>query len=85
MEVNSNISVYPNPNNGLFNVNISIPVQSNIELQLLNVQGQVINIYNSNNVTEFNKEIDVTGLSVGEYFLKINTGNQIQIEKVIVK
>ncbi len=79
------INAYPNPNNGLFNVNVSLPTQTNIQLELLNVQGQVIDTYNADNVTVLNKEFDVTELSSGIYFLKVNAGNAIKIEKLVIK
>jgi len=71
-EVLINVSIYPNPNNGVLNLNIGL--QSNIKLQIgiYNLTGQLVKSITS---TEFNeginvKNVDASELSNGTYFVK---------------
>lgn len=71
---NSAIKVYPNPNNGVFTV--ASPVASNMEV--INVLGSVVY---SAKVNVGNNNVNLTGLTPGTYFVKVNN----QVSRVIVK
>jgi hypothetical protein len=68
------VKVYPNPNNGVFTV--STPVASNMEV--INVLGSVVY---SAKVNVGNNNVNLTGLTPGTYFVKVNN----QVSRVIVK
>lgn len=76
-ELNQNVSVYPNPSNGLFSINIP----ENILIEKVNVTditGKQISIEaNSNN------QFDLTNFNAGVYFLNIETSEGKIIKKVI--
>jgi PKD repeat protein len=71
------ISIFPNPSNGKFNLNITSGVVSNISITVYNTLGMVV--YAENDV-KFNgnlhKNIDLSGLAKGVYSLKVE-GNGI--------
>ncbi|MBN2668299.1 MAG: T9SS type A sorting domain-containing protein [Bacteroidales bacterium] len=79
----SNIKIYPNPNNGLFNLVLNGQEISNIEI--VNAQGKVVA-----NLTEVIpnqvKSIDLTNQSAGLYFVRItNNANSSVLKVNIVK
>jgi gingipain K len=74
---NANISVYPNPASDVLTINTN----NNFKYQLVNSLGQVVR---SGNAT--NKAIVRVGdLNKGIYFLTINAGNQVSVQKVVVE
>ena len=73
---NNNVDVYPNPTTGILYVELDV----NFDATVYNYQGQVVMRTSDNN-----GQIDMSGLTSGVYFVQINTGKNIMIEKVIIK
>ncbi len=70
------ISLYPNPTSGM----IYIELENTFDAVVYNYQGQVV-------MREYNNEgqIDLSGLNAGVYFIEIREGNNVKVEKVVVK
>lgn len=77
------ISLYPNPNNGVFFLDITGMEQAN--LTIVNALGTIV--YQESNLTVDNsmKRIDLSQEAEGIYMLIVENDNQRMIEKVIVK
>lgn len=79
------IAIYPNPNNGNFKIRISNSV-SEIETQIMNIHGQVIRredlLITS---SSYSKDIDLSGLPGGVYFLRLRSNEAIKILKIVIK
>ena len=73
---NSNINVFPNPSNGVFEINGS-GINS---IKILDIKGQTVNI----EISSFNK-VDLTSQDKGIYFLKINTDKGVVMRKLVVE
>ena len=77
-------TVAPNPNNGQFNVVVTAD-QANFQLNVRNVVGQVV--YNEaitvNNT--WTKNIDLSNLNKGIYFVSIENGVNRKVQKVVIK
>jgi hypothetical protein len=80
----SSFSVYPNPTSGEFTVNIVNKVPATIQISLMSIQGQVIYTHQVANVTDYTETYD-NKLSKGVYFLSVNNGSEVKVQKVIVK
>ena len=74
---NANISVYPNPANDIVNINVN----GSFKYQVINSLGQVVRNGNATNKAM----IKVSDLNKGIYFLNITTGNQVNVQKVVVE
>lgn len=73
------VSVYPNPVNGLLNIESNVNMQ---EVSLLNMTGQVV----FNTKTDANSlQINTSDLSSGVYSLQIKSGDKITNKKIVVK
>ena len=77
---NSNILVYPNPNNGVFN--IETYQNDNFELTIINMLGQTVHYQKLNSNIN---NIDITSVDAGSYILKIKNNEQIIYHKIIIQ
>ncbi len=75
-------SVYPNPNDGIFNVKLNNSEQ-NATYQLIDINGKTIKSGSINSVDSNN--FDLTSLPNGFYFLKVNQGQKSINRRIIVK
>lgn len=76
------ISIYPNPNNGVFTISASAAIES-LNITVMNALGQTVKtetIKNSNQTT-----IDMSMMSKGIYYLKANTNEGTKLFKVILE
>ena len=78
----SEFLVFPNPTNSIVNVkfNSNVNFKNNNNIELLDIQGRVLQ---SINVSNSQSSLDISGLTNGVYFLKINAGNLTEIERII--
>ena len=77
--VDLNVKVYPNPSNGLINVELSEAA----EVVLLDMAGRVVarsNIFGTTNIVQFNGQI----LDAGVYNVVIKTESVTQTERVTI-
>ena len=84
---NSNdVQVYPNPNNGFFNVSFDALDEENIVINLTDVTGRTLL---SRNITAKvgNNEVpfELNGYASGVYMLRVVRGGQTQTTKIVVE
>jgi PKD repeat protein len=83
---NGNVTVFPNPSNGQFNVRFSNLEGKALNLMVFDLRGvrvhnQLVNI--SGQVME--SPVDLSDLSKGMYFVQVSSGTERQTIKVIVE
>lgn len=79
---NSGISVYPNPNNGIFTCSINQPSGTKCTLSLYNYLGEQMKKWHG--VTSGEIKMDYTDLPSGIYYLMLNEKANSYIQKVVV-
>ena len=79
-EFRSNVSVYPNPNNGEFNIDLT-EIEGKTNIEVINTVGSIVlsKTVNSEQVVR----LDIQNQPNGFYFIKITSGNKVKVEKVI--
>ncbi|MBL4593822.1 MAG: T9SS type A sorting domain-containing protein [Flavobacteriales bacterium] len=77
-ELESGITIYPNPNNGSFT--IEMRDYENVAIQIFNVTGQLIL---QKTLNQSPTKFDLTEYSKGMYFIKVFTDNQSVSSKII--
>lgn len=84
-EVSNTFNVFPNPNNGNFNVMMtSENVNETASLVITNILGQVVREFSLNNNNGIiNTEINAN-LSTGIYFVKLQVGTEVNVAKISV-
>jgi len=78
-----NISVYPNPSNGIFNISLGDIEPTSIEVY--DLTGKIIVSKKEVLISNFETSIDLSKASQGIYFVKINTNNQNVVKRIIKK
>jgi len=86
-EIDCTLKIFPNPNNGFFEINFKTKEKSNLIIGIYNSIGQcVFKNYFQNNQDEFSREIDLRNLPEGLYHISIVIGNKtISKEISIIK
>jgi len=76
------ISVFPNPSNGNFSLNIDLTGTSSATAHIIDMTGAIVMELGS--YTKGNSTVDISGLSSGAYFLKVISGNKVATQKIFV-
>lgn len=80
----SGFRVYPNPTSGTFTVEITSEVASDFVITLTSIQGQVL--YQNKVAKAINHKENISSeLSKGMYFVTINNGQGLRVQKLIVQ
>ena len=79
---NGSMSVYPNPNNGMFSIDFS-NIEGDATYQLIDVRGAIVETRNIN-VTDgatmnFNHD-----LKASTYFVRIINGDKVYVKQIVV-
>ncbi|MFH2096729.1 MAG: T9SS type A sorting domain-containing protein [Bacteroidota bacterium] len=77
------VNVYPNPNDGNFELIIRNNITENVTIELMNVQGQLIETRKVSGV-EINEKYDASDLAKGVYYLRVNAGDRLEVRKVVI-
>ena len=83
-ENSSEISIYPNPSSGNFNLNISNVNTATVDVEITDVSGKVIlsNAYNTNNGS-INESINISNVDDGVYIVRVNGGQSI-VKRIVI-
>jgi bacillolysin len=82
-EAATGISVYPNPANNIVTVELQLQSAQEVEINLLNMLGQIVYSSNANEATGISKvNINSASLPRGVYLLQVKTVNGTQVKKV---
>jgi type IX secretion system substrate protein len=78
-ESQSSITVFPNPNNGLFTLQLN-STEENVVVSIENNLGEMV----YTGITNSSKEINLQSLSGGMYFVKVQFSDKVASEKIIL-
>ena len=77
LDLNNTISVYPNPNNGIFTVETS----ENTSMDVFDVYGKLVY---SATLTNLRNKVDLNSFSSGIYTIKFTSNGQSVIKKIVL-
>jgi len=80
------INIYPNPNNGIFTIELSRIFNENVTVKVINSLGSVMyHTYNIATESGNKLDIDLGGLNKGLYFLVIENEHERTVERIVIK
>ena len=78
-----NITVYPNPTSGNFELKISdFDLKNSFEIEVVNSVGQIILF---KKISSSHEEVDLSPYSKGIYFLKIKSKEYSGLRKLVIE
>lgn len=78
------VKVFPNPVvNDLFVQLQGLDSQTPTYIQIMNLQGSLVQTINAGNVTDYQRSVDISRLTAGIYFVVIQNGSKVFREKII--
>ena len=80
---NDMVNAYPNPNNGLFTVDVKDP-QSNLKIAIINVMGEVIAVETPQNLSG-SYRFDLSTVASGVYMLQVRNGDFGSVQRITIK
>ena len=83
-EIVSSFTIYPNPSNGEFNIDIKISKPQNVTAKIIDLIGQTIYTTIFTNATTGTYNIDIGSESTGIYFLELSTPTTKSVKKISV-
>ncbi|MCK4344267.1 MAG: T9SS type A sorting domain-containing protein, partial [Bacteroidales bacterium] len=88
-EVRGNIkhmAVYPNPNQGIFNLTFELKEKENVMIRIFDMQGRMITIERIDNfVGRYNEQIDLSKESPGIYHLQVISESGILNKPIVIE
>jgi len=83
---NVNLTIYPNPTTGVFTLNVNTTDVNELDIKVMNMQGQVVFAKNSfDNIANVNEQIDLSENANGIYFVTVTTDKGVITHKVVVQ
>lgn len=83
--LSSSLNIFPNPTNGEFDVQLTLPLKGNLTFKLMDMQGRLIYIETKNQLPGFYEtKIDLSNQAKEIYLLQIITDNETITKKVVV-
>ncbi len=81
---NPGIYVFPNPNNGLFNLRFAVTEKTNVNIQLSTLTGaQLFTEQLPNFSGDYNRSLDMSHLAHGVYIIRIEAGGHTYFRKLV--
>lgn len=81
----SNLMVYPNPNNGNFNVQFNNATSEKVEIKVYDMSGRTIFTKNYTVQGDFDENIQLNAVQTGVYLMSIFDGERTQVQRIIIK
>lgn len=80
------VSFYPNPNDGLFTIHVASGNIHEMKMEVVDLQGRIIHSEILSGIDAgFSKEINLSGIANGAYYLRISSENNTLTEKLIIQ
>lgn len=77
------LSIYPNPSNGIFNL-VGSNIGEDLHITVYSATGKIVHHINTHSTKDFEKKINLSGMSKGVYFVKIQSEKSNEMRKIIL-
>jgi len=78
-------AVYPNPTNGIVELNIALPSTGNVTIQIIDALGKTVNEIVLNGFNTISKQVDLSGYAEGVYSFRFIMNDRTITKRVVLK
>lgn len=78
------MEITPNPNNGVFMLNVELAQNLPIQIDVFNTNGQLVKAVVKGDYTNIQQRIDLTNEATGIYLVRLQVGNEVITKRVVV-
>jgi len=80
----SGLSVFPNPSNGSFTVNMDLGTAVDMNISVTDLQGKEVYTESISNTSNFSRNLDLTHLNKGVYIFRATTETGSAVQKIVI-
>jgi len=82
----TDLSIYPNPTNKLFHVEMTLSESIDLQMQVMDIHGRIVHKESMNNLGgKVSKSIDLSDEPSGTYLLRFINGEQVKNRKIVLQ
>jgi hypothetical protein len=87
LESSSSIIIYPNPAHKEFHIEINLKRQVTVDISLLDLLGNTVRTIDikESGLGKYNNTIDISELPKGIYAVRIKTGQEVQVKRIVIQ
>ncbi|WP_452230840.1 T9SS type A sorting domain-containing protein [Lacinutrix sp. MEBiC02404] len=78
-------SIFPNPNNGAFTLQLNSASNNDIKVQVYDIRGRSVFNKEYVNTADFNQVINLNNVQSGMYLVKVSDGEKETIKKILIE
>lgn len=82
--LDNNVTLYPNPSNGIVSLIATLPGSQNLEVSIYNALGQLMSVSKFAGVSSNVFNLDINEYSNGVYFVTINNGDEKITKRLLI-
>jgi hypothetical protein len=79
------LTLTPNPTTGLLNLNMSLQKAADVQVEVFNTLGQLINTIQAGKTSTLSQSIDLSNAATGVYTVRIRMDNDIAVRRIAVQ
>ena len=79
------LDLRPNPTSGLLTLDLELAHPAGLQLDLLTLQGQLIQTENAGTVSALQHTFDLSRLPVGTYLLRLHVDDEIALRQIVLQ
>ena len=80
-----NINLYPNPTTGEFQIDIQLAAEKDVSVSIFDVTGKMVFTKQEMPVLKENLNIDLTNVANGVYLVKVQVGEEVWMQRIVVR
>lgn len=85
VDFDNSIAIYPNPNNGEFNIQFTSDSKNKINVNVHDIRGREVYTKSFSNNGFFNEKIQLKNVETGIYIVSIQDGDKKEVKKIIIE
>lgn len=82
--LNNQVDIYPNPNNGLFTIDLALQEEQDVNIIVVDMMGTVVYKNSYSGIKNKNLSVNLTDKAQGVYWVQVQTGGETTTKKIVL-